>query len=70
MCRSVADVSETHAASFFPLHHRGSLEIKTQTLFTDFDYEDEGSMYLRNVENTAHIHKAQNPKNRINLRNP
>jgi hypothetical protein len=33
------------------------------------DPEDGGSMYLRNVGNTAHIHTLQTPKRGININN-
>jgi hypothetical protein len=32
-----------------------------------FEPEDGGSTYLRNYSNTAHIHKFQRPKNRMNI---
>jgi hypothetical protein len=34
-----------------------------------FDPKGGGKVYLRNVDNTAHIHAVQRPKSRINIKN-
>jgi hypothetical protein len=65
-----AGINRTSALSLPPVILLGQKFIHTQTLLhlVDFDPEDGGSMYRRNISNTGHIHMVQRPKNRTNVK--